>query len=147
MEVVKPSSAPDSFGGLSVGKCTRCQRGIKLYSEKQPSDGMHLQLLDGYGMFTDSEEVLEDVLLCHDCVVWFLQDFPEEYKQQFKNGHGPGGDCSTACEYAYKRNSDSPPDEEEDNMWYCDECGRNVYSCECTGGFLDEDETIEQEEC
>jgi len=107
VEVTTTNNATGWFGGLPVGKCTRCQQDIKMYSENQPRDGMHLRLFDGYGMFTDSwEKPLEDIILCHNCVLWFLEGFPEEYKQQFIGGHGPGGDCSPACEYAFNLRED-----------------------------------------
>jgi hypothetical protein len=100
-------------------KCTKCNIPIPPVFEpeiqdpnqtyfKQVDDGMKLTFKGGYSMFYDDiGNYIDDVFLCHDCMVELLNWFPESFREQFKGAHPyshkPNGRC---CEYAWSFKDD-----------------------------------------
>lgn len=73
----------------------------------QPDNGLHLQILTGYGMFIDpmdeeSGNRLESIVLCHDCSVKFVRLFPEQFQKELFDGGHHGGEGTPCCEFAWQ---------------------------------------------
>lgn len=79
----------------------------------QPTGGLHISILTGYGMFTDpmdesSTTALSKICLCHDCSIRFIDMFPQEFKDNFFTGGHPVEICRiqsdthpSGCHYAW----------------------------------------------
>lgn len=79
-------------------KCTMCKQDAPNEFGNQdisiqPMGGLHIIIHAGYGMMTDpidqtSLKALSNICLCHDCSVKFIDQFPQEFKDNFfTSGH------------------------------------------------------------
>lgn len=99
-------------------RCTMCSKQTPGHfdiddNHIQPTGGLHLAILTGYGMFTDpmdevSSRSLSKVCLCHDCSIRFIDMFPQKFKDKFFTGGHPIEICRTqshthpdGCHYAW----------------------------------------------
>lgn len=83
--------------------CTMCKQHTPNEFEPhsdtiQPTGGLHIAIHTGYGMMTDpmdeaSLDALTSICLCHDCSIWFIDQFPQEFKDNFFTGGHPVEIC------------------------------------------------------
>ena len=96
---------------MSSHRCTMCTNPTEnvgcLDGVIQPDNGLHILIRTGYGMFIDpmeasAIEVLDNIVLCHECSVKFVRMFPEQFQKELFHGGHHGGDGSPCCEFSWQ---------------------------------------------
>ena len=84
--------------------CSMCEQPLVLVSERmtQPDNGLHVEIITGYGMFTDLEQTLPALVICHDCSIRLLELFPPMVRDRYRDGHANRWGSCTGCEYGWK---------------------------------------------
>lgn len=70
----------------------------------QISNGLHLTVHDGYGMFTDLQK-FPDFVICHNCSLRFIDLLSPSLQLLFKKGHSSyvcRDDYHDGCDYSFE---------------------------------------------
>lgn len=106
---------------IHTAVCTACEQTVASTQQSPyPDNGWVMEFDDFgyYGGFTDNIDALLDNrvssrwFLCHDCVVKFLNLFPNLARTIHKGGHGRSGDTDTSnpcCEWEWRISDSGRP--------------------------------------